>query len=298
MRSALWASLVVPLALLASGCRLARMEGLGSRSVATSRQFSQEGVTAMERDQWDRAELLLSQAVRACPSDPDARRNYADALWHRGARQEAVAQLAEAIRRAPENAASHARLAEMRLAMGNVEAALASAERSADLDPKLGSAWAVRARIMRAKRQPQEALANYHRALGCCPADSEIPLEIAEVYLQTAQPERSLAALQRLAEHYAPGDEPQGVLYLEGLSCLALHRYGDALTSLQAAAKREPATPEILVRMAEAQMALGDPAAAGATVREALALDPKHEPSRELLDRVEVTGRPGAVLQR
>lgn len=298
MRSALWASLVVPLVLLPSGCRLARMEGLGWRSLATSRQFSQEGVTAMERDQWDRAELLLSQAVRTCPSNPDARRNYADILWHRGARQEAVAQLAEAIRRDPENAALHARLAELRLAIGDVEAALASAERSADLDPKLGAAWAVRARIMRAKGQPQEALANYHRALGGSPSDRELPLEIAEVYQQTGQPERALATLQRLGEHYAPGDEPQGVLYLQGLSYLALHRYEDALESLGAAAKREPATPEILVRLAEAQIALGDRAAAAATAREALALDPKHQPSRELLDRVELAERPGAVLQR
>jgi len=298
MRSALWASLVVPLALFPSGCRLARMEALGSRSLATSRQFSQEGVTAMERDQWERAELLLSQAVRACPSNPDARRNYADALWHRGARQEAVGQLAEAIRRDPENAALHARLAELRLAMGDVAAALASAEKSADLDPKLAAAWAVRARIMRAKGQPQEALANYHRALACSPSDREVPLEIAEAYLQTGQPERALAALERLAEHYAPGEEPQSVLYWEGLSYLALHRYEDALASLGTAAEREPATPAILVRLAEAQMALGDRSAAASTAREALALDPKHQPSRELLDRVELSQRPAAPLPR
>ncbi len=298
MRSAVWASLVVPLALAASGCRLTRMEALGSRSLATSRQFSQEGVTAMERAEWERAELLLSQAVRACPSNPEARRSYADALWHRGARQEAVGQLAEAIRRDPENPALHARLAEVRLTMGDVAAALASANKSADLDPKLAAAWAVRARIMRARGQPQEAVANYHRALVCSPTDRDIPLEIAEVYRQTGQPERALAVLERLAEHYAPGEEPQSVLYSEGVSYLALHRYDDALASLGAAAEREPATPDILVRLAEAQMALGDRAAAASTAREALALDPKHEPSRELLDRVELSQRPGAPLPR
>ncbi len=298
MRCAVWASLIVPLALAASGCRLARMETLGSRSLATSRQFSQEGVTAMEREEWERAELLLSQAVRACPSNPEARRSYSDALWHRGARQEAVGQLAEAIRRDPEDAALHARLAELRLAMGDVAAALASAEKSADLDPKRASAWAVRARIMRARGQPQEALANYHRALVCSSSDRDIPLEIAEAYRQTGQPERALAVLERLAEHYAPGEEPQSVLYSQGLSYLALRRYDDALASLAAAAEREPATPDILVRLAEAQLALGDRSAAACTAREALALDPKHGASRELLDRVELSQRPGAPLPR
>ncbi len=298
MRSVVWASLIVPLALAASGCRLTRMEALGSRSLATSRQFSQEGATAMEREEWERAELLLSQAVRACPGNPEARRNYADALWHRGARREAVGQLAEAIRREPENAALHARLAELRLAMGDVAAALASANRSADLDPKLAAAWAVRARIMQARGQPQEALANYHRALACLPSDRDIPLEIAEAYRQTGQPERALAVLERLTEHYSPGEEPQSVLHSKGVSFLALHRYDDALASLGAAAEREPATPEILVRLAEAQVALGDRAAAAATAREALALDPKHQPSRELLDRVELSQRPGAPLAR
>lgn len=291
---------VVAIALgsLLPGCRLPGSEGPVSRSLAASRQFSQQGVAAMERRQWQEAEGLLLKAVEACPSDPDARRHYAQALWHRGARRSAVAQLEEAGKLAAEDASLHVLIAQMRLAMGDVPRARQSAQRAVSLDPKLSSAWAVRGRVMRAAGEPRQALADYHRALGLAPDDRTLPLDIAELYRQLDQPQRALATLDRLADTYPAGGEPQRTLFLQGAAYTALGRYDDAVESFSAAGIRDRPTPEILYRLGEAEWLAGHPAAAAAAAQEAIALDPEHRPSHELLGRIRLALGPDGTLNR
>ncbi len=289
-------------ALLASstlaGCRLPGTEGPVSRSLATSRHLSQQGVAAAEHGQWDRAESFLSQAVQACPGNPDARRSLAEALWNRGAGREALGQLEKVSRMAPDDASLHARIAEMQLALGQADAAVQNAERAIDLDPKLAAAWRVRAKVSAASSRPIEALADYQRALGLQPEDREVALEIAELYRTLNQPGRALATLQALADKYAPGEEPQRVLYLQGVACMALHRFDDAAESLAAAAAREPPTAELFCRLAEAHLSAGRAGDAAAAAQRALALDPKHQPSHQLLGYVELARQPGSNTPR
>jgi tetratricopeptide (TPR) repeat protein len=252
----------------------------------------------MEHQQWQRAEQLLQQAVRTCSTDPDARRNYAEVLWHRGARQEAVAQLEEAARLAPGDPALEVRLAEMRLAMNQPDRAMRHAERALELAPRLPAAWTMRGRVLQANGQAREALAAYHRALGYGPADRSIPLEIAELYGQIGEPQRALVTLQTLAEAYSPGEEPQRVLFLEGLAHQALERYEEAIESFSAANARIPPSPEALYHLAECQLALGRPRGAAAAAREALALAPHDQASRELLSRIELAQQPYPPAKR
>jgi tetratricopeptide (TPR) repeat protein len=270
------------------GCHLTGRDGPVPRALAVSRQLSQRGVAAIEREDWDEAERLLSQAVRACPADVDARRHYASALWERGLRQKAIAQLEEANRLAGDNASLYALIAEMRLAMGDKDQAWRNVQRAIDLDPKLATAWAVRARIALENGQAEQALADYHRAAGLAPEDRQVKLAIAELYRQRNQPQRALSFLQSLADTYSPGEEPAEVLHLEGLACMALGRYDDAVEHLMAACMRGGATAETLYRLAEAQWLAGRPGEAAAAARDALALEPGHEPSQQLLDRMQI----------
>jgi tetratricopeptide (TPR) repeat protein len=279
---------VVAVALMIAGCRLPGMDGPVPKALATSRQLSQKGVAAGERGQWDKAEPLLAQAVQACPVDPDARRNYAEALWNRGSRKEATEQLTEAIRLTPDNAVLHQRLAEMRLEMGQSDLALESAQRAINLEPKMAAAWAVRGGAKWARHEPMEALADYHRALGFRPDDRKILLDLAEIYRELNRPDRTLAILQGVAESYPPGEEPPRVLYLEGLAYLAEGRNDDAIEVLSSARKGDHPTPEILFALAKAQWAAGRAADASKAAEQALAIDPKHQPSRQLLGEIGV----------
>jgi tetratricopeptide (TPR) repeat protein len=290
--------LAVVATLLMAGCSLPGRQGAVSRSLVASRRFTQEGVAAIERGQWQQAEEALAQAVRTCPFDPDARRHYAEALWHRGERDRAIAELEEAVRLAVDDAELHVVLAEKRLAMGHLELARRSAQHAIDLDPRLAAAWAIRGRVYRETGHPQRALADYHRVLGLAPQDRAILLETAELYRQLRQPERALAALHALADTYSAGREPREVLYLQGLTYADLQRWDEAVESLAAASVRERPTPEILCRLGEAELLAGRPDQAARAAREALALDPDHQPSRRLLDRAELVSRPDGPVMR
>lgn len=283
---------------LASGCRLPGSEGPISRSLATSRQFSQRGVTAIETGQWVEAEELLAKAVKCCPENLEARRHYAEALWHRGRRAEAVAQLEAAAMSTHADIASHTRLAEMWLAMGELERAGREAETTLDLDPRSATAWATRARVMRAAGQVDAAMADYHRALGLAPNDRVLLLETAEVYRELNQPHKALSMLQALLDTYSPGEEPQQIAQLQGLAYRALGRHKDAGESFALALRQGPPTAELLYQLAEAQSQAGRREEASAAAVQALALDPGHQPSRELLGRLEIAAPPGNPMLR
>ncbi len=280
------------------GCQLPGRGGAVPESLAASRQLSRRGVAALERSRWDEAEKLLGRAVKSCPEDPDARRHYAEALWQRGARAEAIAQLDDALKLAPGDGALLVRMAEMQLQSGRIAPARKYAEDAIDLDPKLVPAWVVRGRIARAVGDYRAALADFHRALGGAPDDQGILLEVAEVYRELNRPQRALATLHRLSDTYAPGEEPQQVLYLEGLACLALGRNTDAAEKLALAASRDRPSAEILYRLSQAELAAGRPELAAAAARHALDLDPQHAASREILARIHRFARPPQTVQR
>jgi tetratricopeptide (TPR) repeat protein len=270
-------------------------DGSVPAELVKSRDYSQQAAEAIEHSHWDKAETLLLQALKACPKDPEARCYYAETLWHRGATDDALNQLEQARKQRADGRALSvndanlcARIAEMRLAVGQIDAARVRAEQAIDLDPKLAAAWVVHARVMRATQQPQQALADYHRALGFAPEDRQTLLEVAELYREMNQPLRAIMTLQNLSDTYGPDEEPQRVLYLRGLAYEAAQRYDDAADSFATALRRGQPTPELLYRLAEVQLALGRPAAAADAARAAIAMDPRHQPSRDLLGRVEV----------
>ena len=281
-----------------AGCHLTALHGPVPADLASSRKLSQQGITSLERGQSQEAETVLAKAVKTCPTDPDARRYYGEALWLRGARPEAVAQLEEACRLSPDDPAVRVRLADMYLAIGRVDLARTTVEQVIDLNPKLPGAWATRGRISRVTGDLRQALADYHRALGYAPGDRQILLETAEVYRQQNEPQRALETLQSLADTYSPGEEPQQVFYLLGLAYVALQRYDDGIDSFLTALARDRPTPEILYRLGEAQWLAGQAGNASGALQQALAIEPRHEPSRALLARIALAQQVSGSVRR
>lgn len=298
MRGGSWWIWTVWLVLAAPGCRIPGLDGPVSHSLATSRQLCQQGMVAMEREQWQRAEQLLQQAVKTCSTDADSRRSYAEALWHRGAQQEAVAQMEHACELAPGDAEFHVRTAEMYLALKRMDPAIAHTRQALELAPRLASAWAMRARIMQSGDQLQEALASYHRALGYAPADRGFRFETAELYLRMNQPERALVMLQNLAETYSPGEEPPSLFYAQGQAYKAMQRYDDAIQIFAAARARGAPPAETLCQLGECLMAVGRPADAASAAREALQADPQCQHGHQLLAQIETAHRQENLSRR
>ncbi len=165
-----------------------------------------------------------------------------------------------------------------------------------DLNPQSASAWELQGQILRQRNQPREALAAYYRALGSAPENREVLMALAETYRVMNDPERALLKLQTLADTYQAGDEPQKVLYLQGLALSALGRPADAASTLLAVRDRGPANPELLFHLAEAEMQAGQLIAARQSVEQVLALEPRHQQARTMLDRLNVAqGQPIAA---
>lgn len=278
------AALLVALLSL-TGCSIPGRGGPVSGELLTCRQLTQRGISAVDRGEFDKAEAYFNQAVQSCGVDCEARRQYAEALWRRGAGAEAIAQLDEAIRLSSDDPALLVRSGEMHLARGNVETALSVANQAIDLDPRSPRGWLLRGRTLEHAGQLRPALADYHRALGCEAGNRDALLEVAELHRQLGQPQRALIALQTLSETYPFGEEPQQVFYLTGLAYGALGRHDEAAENFQAAARVQP-TPEILYHLAQAELHAGRPLLARQAASQALALEPQNAACRELLNRL------------
>jgi tetratricopeptide (TPR) repeat protein len=290
--------LLILIAVCSQGCVIPGIDGPVSRSLTASRQLSLRGVAAMEQGRDEEARSLLAKAVKACPEDTEARRHYAESLWRCGRRDEAKVQLSTAAEALDEDPSLRVRVAQMHLETGQAQLALHNAEAAIDLNPKLADGWAVRGDVMLSTGQFEEALADYHRALGYAPNDRKILLQIARLYHQTNRPDRELATLQSLADSYSPGEEPQDVLRRLGAAMVAMGRYDDGIQTLTTALDRGNPTPEILYNLSEAEMSVGNLDRATLAARESLSLQPNHQPSRQILDRLETATRPDATLQR
>lgn len=278
-------AIVVFTVLASSGCQLIGRERAVPKQMAASRQLSQRGINALERNEWEKGESLLAQAIKACPTDPEPHLHYAEALWHRGAREEALAQMREAIRFSGENPLLAVRLGEMCLELGRTDEAARLADEAIDLCPRSAPAWGLRGEVAKSRGQFDEALADLHRGLEYQRDDKQLLLLTAEVYREQGRPERALCVLESLRDCYASGEEPQRVLALQGLALAALRRYDDAIDAYRLALDRERPTAEICCQLADAELRAGRRSEAAAALQQALALEPGHAASHLLAER-------------
>ncbi|MCH2114159.1 MAG: tetratricopeptide repeat protein [Pirellulales bacterium] len=278
-------------AVCASGCALGKQE-IVPDSIARCREMSRDGVAAMERAEWGRARTLLEKAVDTSPSDIDARRHLAEALWETGARREATVQLEAAVKLDPRHATTVVRAGEMLLSIGATDRALRRAEEAIALDPTKAAAWALRGRVFRHQGNEQRALADMQQALRYAPHMTDALQEVAELQYALERPHRTLTTLHHLLDIYPPGEEPQRALWLEGLTYGALGRHADAVNSLAAATQQGTPPPDLLYQLALAEKASGQPEAAANTLRQALALDASHRSSQLMLAQLQGPGAP------
>ena len=284
-------------ALVANGCALGKKKVV-SESLTTCRELSREGVSAMETGQWNRAQDLLSGAVAASPSDADARRNLGEALWQQGSHRDALVHMETAVQLDPRHVPTLVRSGEMLLMMGASEKAMTRAEEALRLDATLAGPWALRGRVYRQQGDLERALADLQQSLRFSPHDTGSLLEVAQIHYELGRPQRTLSTLHSLLDNYPPGGEPQQVLWLEGLAYDSLNRHQEAVESLAAASQRGAAPPQLLFQLAQAENAAGQREAATNTLRQALAVDGTHEPSRVMLAQLQQVSTGGETLLR
>ena len=277
--------LLLPLLLLlpviSTGCVSLRRHPVAA-NVVRARQLSHQGIDAMQQGKWEEAEILFAQAIEHCAADERAHHRYAEALWHRGAWQEAMEHMESAVSLSGEDAALLVQLGEMYLARGQFHSAGAQAERAIQRKRQSAGAWKLRGDVLRRQGDWEEAMLSYHRALSIEPHQPEAQLALSELYLQQQRPRRALSTLESLASHSTTGEIPQQVLLMQGVALKQLERYQDAAGVLAQAAEQH-LTGEVLFQLAEAQWLAGDAASAQVAVQGALQRLPQDQRAEALL---------------
>jgi tetratricopeptide (TPR) repeat protein len=249
------------------GCRLVQRRGPVPADLAEARRLSNEGLSAADRSDLVRAEGLLERAVKSCPADVDARRNYAEVLWKRGERTEAVRQIDEALRLSPLDSGICVEGGEMHLEQGRLDDADRLAREAVRLAPRSASAWHLRGRVSLARGEAEPALADFHRALAIDGDDRGVLIDTAEAYRRLDRPQRALATLAILGETYGPDQTPADVMVLEGLALEALSRPEEAMETYRRAIAKGGAPADAATRLAALEQAPLADASAGVTPR-------------------------------
>jgi Flp pilus assembly protein TadD len=255
------------------------------------------GIDAACRDKWDQAEGLFVQAAQISREDVPARHQYARALWRRGARQDAIAVMAQAVQLSGSDPQLHVELGEMYFTVGDVERAHQHAAAAIRGNPKSAAAWALQGDLRRRQDDNMGALAAYHRALSLQPGFPRVQLEVADLYLRQEHPRRALATLDRLAQSYPSDTVPGDVCYRQGIALLELKRYGEAVDRLATAMDRGVVTAEAYYHVGRAELLSGRPASARWALQQALALDPALQSARMLLSKIDESQRQMAAAE-
>ncbi|HEX5105994.1 MAG TPA: tetratricopeptide repeat protein [Pirellulaceae bacterium] len=264
------------------GCRALRCEQAQDEALASARQLSLHAMELQEHGRWEQSEALFAAAVQQCPADERARCGYAQALWQRGARDQAVSHMEEAVRLSGHDPERLVQLGEMYLFRGELQRAGQQADRAIAANSQLAAAWALRAQVEQAEGRREEALAKFHRALSLREQYPEVQLAIADIYAQDGRPQRALGTLQALAANYPPAQVPADVLIREGFALRDLGRFQDAAIALAQAAERGNASAELYYELARVQLRAGDTSAARQSALAALQRDPSHTASQAL----------------
>lgn len=257
------------------GCRVFRCR-TSDEAISAARDLSLQGIDAQQKGRAEQAEQLFAAAIQRCPQDERARCCYAEILWRRGAQDEAVGHMEEAVRLSGSDPQRRVQLGKMYLARGQIHQASVQADKAIAANRDFAAAWALHGDVLKAEGLRSEAQASYHRALSIQEHYPEVQLALADLYGQQDRPQRALATLQSLADHYPPEEVPAEVSYREGLVLRRLGRHQDAAEQLAAAIQRGPATPDMLLELAQTQVLAGDRNAASQSVAAGLALHPNH----------------------
>ena len=232
------------------GCRLVTRQDPVPKELAAARRLCNQGLCAVDEQDLPGAETLLSQAVDRCPTDIDARQHYANILWKRGLKVEAIEQITKALELSPEDVGLCLEAGRMYWNIGLLDDADQLSKKAIRNAPHSVEAWYLHGQVALARGHSEDALADFHRALSIAPDNREILLDTAKVYQMLNRPRRALSTLAILGETYGPNQVPANVLVLEGAAQEALNRPAEALVSYRRAREKGDLSPDTVERIA------------------------------------------------
>jgi tetratricopeptide (TPR) repeat protein len=243
--------------------------------LSTARHLSLLGWDELQQKKFGDAELLFQKALRHSAADERANWGMSEVLWEQNSRQQAVDFMSTAVEISGDNPELLVRLGEMHFAEGQFEEALAQADAALGVQRQHFKAWALRGKVLHRSGRYDEALDAYHRALNEQPNYPEVQLALADIYQSLGRSQRALHTLKRMVDGANGVPMPAQAWLIKGQALADLGEVDDARLCYQSAVQcADEADTELLVELAESQMAFGDLAAARHSIGRAISYDP------------------------
>lgn len=275
-------------AVFLTGCRL--MPFAAKRDVSEKLELNRQGIAAFERQEYDTAEKKFIEAAERDKADLTSRRYYAETLWARGAKSDAVQLLAELSKTEgplDDSLAINQSLAEKLLEEKQPVSALNYAERVVQSSPQSSRGWALRAEVYRQLGKNEEAIGDYHHALHFDPDNREFLRSLAELESQAGRCESSLATWQRLGRTYPGNSQPEEVLCGKAEACRRLKRYDESIRCYEQVLAQHPDRSSLYRLLAEIHLERNDMSSAQEVTRRAEGAFPNDPAIHELASRIE-----------
>ena len=276
-----WAVHWIILSALLQGCALFHRP---SEDVLTVRaqSLSLQASDACRRGDWTSAREWFDEAIKACPTDVQTRRRYAEALWDQGLVDDSLNQMKEAVRLSADAPEVLIRYGRLLVSAGRTAEADAVSRRAVARFPSNAQALALRGAVLQQRGAYDEAMSIYHQALRRQPDYPQVKLALAEIAHRRGQHQRCLATLSALKEDYPQGRIPWQVDWLEGLALHDLDRFAEAAERFSHVASSGNASAEVLYREADAWYRAGRYRRAWMAAQELARSFPDYEPGRAL----------------
>lgn len=271
------------------GCRAFRGAGRDT-PLSHARQLSLRGADALERQRFQDAESLFSEAIQQCEQDERAHWGYAETLWKKGRRTEAIMHMHRAVELSTTKPTYAVRLGEMLVEVNDLEGAKQYAQAAIHCDHQNAQAFALLGDVYRAGHAWEEALEQYHRALLIQPDYAEVQLATAEIYRQLGRPQRSLATLDRMADLHPVEHSTSEAMIIRGLALADLGQKEEAIAVLNRSVDRLSVDrPDRLMQVATAQYRMGELVQSRMTLGRVLQQFPEYEEAKRLQSNLDLS---------
>ncbi len=234
-------------------------------AAAASSGAVQQGIDALQAQDFEKAKQILADAHAKDPKDPQAAFYYGVALEGTGEADAAVAAYRQALTLDPKLSEASQNLSALLLEKGDVEGALAVVDAGLSQTPDNPVLLTNRAVALDAAGSP-EAVGAYAKAVEKSPDNGRVRYSYALALAKANKPSESLAELKKI-----PTSEPDFAAAVAG-AYKQLGAFDDCIKVLDAALAKQ-ANPELWMRRGTCNQGKNDGAAAVADFKKALSLD-------------------------
>lgn len=226
----------------------------------------------LEEGRYAEAAAELRQAEQGQPESPEIPYLLGIALEKRGEHAESLKCYQKACALDPPNAAYVTASAEVLVAMGRPRGALELLEARLERSDDDSTVLALAGELAMLVDEPGKAADFFQRCLDLEPKSILMRENLAKACFFAGRYAEALENLEKLTQHSEYGHTAAWVYVITGDSHMALNRPKAARGAYETAADIDPNAAPVWARLAKADMALGDVAAATAAARRALSL--------------------------